>query len=84
MKGANEDSIGPGTAEISDADLGLAVLKNKTRFGQRRSMREIAAYLGCTYGNVYWIEVAVLKKLRTALLFRKDPVLTELVQTLLK
>ena len=55
---------------------------DKTRWGHRRTHREIADYAGCSYQNIYLIEVKALKKLRTNLRFRNDPVLRDLMATL--
>ncbi len=48
----------------SDIDLGLAILSATTQPGERRSVREIAAYCGCTSTYIFQIEQRALRKLR--------------------
>lgn len=53
-------------ARNADIDLGLAILSAVTQPGERRSLREIAAYCGCSRNYVWLLEQRALRKLRNA------------------
>lgn len=61
-------------------DLGIAIAHATTKPGQRRSLREIAAYCDCVYANIWLIEQTALHKLRKRLFMRDDPELRELAE----
>jgi len=67
-------------ARVNEIDLGIAIAHATTRPGQRRTHREIAAYCGCTWANIWLIEQRALHKLRKRLFLRDDPELRELVE----
>lgn len=46
-------------------DLGLEILC-ATRRGKQHSYREIAAFAGCTWQNIYYKEKLALEKMRRA------------------
>lgn len=56
-----EDMARPHAAEI---DLGLAISGATLGPGESRSLREIAAFCGCSWQWIYLIEKRALKKLR--------------------
>jgi hypothetical protein len=71
-----------GSQKTERVDLGLAILQAVAIPGVCYTQEEIAAFAGCNRGNIYLIEKRALRKLRNRLQFIKDPVLTELVETL--
>jgi hypothetical protein len=64
----------------ADIDLGLAISALTLRYGETRTEEEIAAYCGCSRQMINRLAISGLKKLRNALIFRKDPVLQELLR----
>ena len=68
----------------ADIDLGLAISAATLEPGEHRTNEEIAAYCGCTRQNVDRIYQRAMRKLRVRLQFHKDPLIRELVQTLIK
>ncbi len=68
----------------SSIDLGLAVSALSMQPKETRTHREIAYFCDCTWQAIYRIEQKALRKLRVKLLFHKDPVLREAVETLFK
>lgn len=76
---------GPTKAKSDAIDLGLAVLctRELTPRRMRRSNSQIAAACGCTHQNVQKMVDGALRKLRVRVLFHKDPLLTELVESII-
>jgi len=64
-------------------DLGLAIAHAACLPGQRRTLEEIASFCACRNQNIRQIEQRALRKLRKALFFRRDPVLIELVESVI-
>jgi hypothetical protein len=60
-------------------DLGLAISGATLHYGETRTEEEIAAYCGCSRQMINRLYQRGLKKLRNAQIFRKDPVLAELL-----
>lgn len=65
----------------SDIDLGLAVSALSLRYGMTRSLEELAAFCGCARGNLWFIERRALHKLQRAIFMRRDPILSELIES---
>lgn len=70
-----------GPAKRNRIDLGLALLSCAAKPGVRYSHEEIAAWAGCTDSLIIATEQRAMRKLRNRLLFLKDPVLRELVDS---
>ena len=56
-------------SKTSQIDLGLVISGMSLKPGERRTVREIAAFCGCSASNIFWIEQAALKKLRNKILY---------------
>lgn len=69
-----------GPEKTERIDLGLALFQRHAMPGVCYTRDEIAEWCGCQSGTILNIEQKALRKLRTALLFRHDPVLTELME----
>ncbi len=67
--------------EANRIELGLAVSALSLNYGQRRTHRELAAFCGCTWGNIWMIERRALHKLKRSLYMRNDPALRELLDS---
>lgn len=52
----------------SDIDLGLAVSALTLKLGETRTRTEIAAYCGCSPGNIWAIEQKALRKVKQKLI----------------
>lgn len=61
-------------------DLGLAISGATLKYGETRDLRELAAYCGVSHQYISQLEQRALRKLRNAFMFRKDPVMNELLQ----
>jgi len=73
-----------GTKKASRIDLGIAILSAIALPGICYTQEEISAFAGCARGNIYLIEKRALKKLRNRLFFLKDPVLKELIESVVR
>lgn len=78
VAGDDGDPFDMRTDEPDPYLLGIAVM-NVTLPPGPRTQAQIAAFCGCTVGNIYWIEKRALKKLRRALWMRGDPILKEML-----
>jgi DNA-directed RNA polymerase specialized sigma24 family protein len=75
-------------ADLTESDIGLAISGARLerapeltlRYGVGRTEAELAAFMGVSRSGVGMIEHRALRKLRRAILMRKDPLLTELVE----
>ncbi len=56
-------------AKTARVDLGLALLEVFRAPGETLSLRDIAAWCGCTDAGIYMIQVSAMKKLRNRLRF---------------
>lgn len=68
-------------------DLGLAILCTKEYslpIGVGRTVDEIAAFCGCSRQRIDQIYQRALRRLRNKVRFNRDPVLKEIIATLLK
>ena len=71
-----------GPQKSERVDLGIAILQAVAVPGVCYTQEEIAAFAGCARGNIYRIEQVALRKLRNRLFFLKDPVLEDLIETI--
>lgn len=65
-------------------DLGLQISRWHCRPGEGLTLNHIAAFCGTTDSTILAIEKRALRKLRTALKFRHDPVLKALTEDLFR
>lgn len=70
--------------EGANIDLGLAVSALSLRPGETRSLGDLAAFCGCSRGNMWHLEQQALHKIKRAIFMRKDPVMCELVEAIRK
>jgi len=68
----------------SSVDLGLAISGATLLPGERRSLREIAAFCGCHHNNIFAIEARALRKIRHRLLFGEKRRLGEALLEILR
>ncbi len=83
-KTRDEDAPLSGPEKTARIDLGLGILSALAILGTCYTQEEIAAFAGCTKWAISLIEQSALKKLRYRLFVIKDPVLEELVQSLVR
>lgn len=63
--------------------LGIAIGHATLRPGERRTHREIAAYCNCSWAAIWLIEQKAIHKLKKRLAYHRDPLIRELVQSLI-
>lgn len=79
----DEDEHLTGAARTRRVDLGLAISGALLLPGERLTQEDIAAFCGCSRGAIYMIEQAALHKLRKRLACHRDPLLREMIASLL-
>ena len=79
---AARQTLQKANANTNHIDLGLAILSAITPPGVVRTQHEIAAYCGCTVGNIYWIERRAIHKLKKQLFMHGNHELRELVEAI--